>query len=222
MAGMNFIDRTDAGRQLLGLLKDYRHRSAIVLALPRGGLPVAAEIARGLAAELDILIVRKIGLPWQPELAMGALVDASEPIVVRNEEVIAAAGVSAADFDRVLDRERIELARRRARYLRGRPHSTLKDRVVIVADDGLATGMTMLAAVEAVRKQSPAELVVAVPVAATDSLARVGLLADRIACVFSTPGLGSIGQYYLRFDQLSDEDVLDTLTAFDAKRKVDR
>lgn len=216
---MIFDDRIDAGRQLLAHLGDYRDRHAVVLALPRGGVPVAAEVARGLGAEFDLLIVRKIGLPWQPELAMGALVDAPTPIMVRNDAVIRASGVGEAEFDRVLAKETAELQRRRERYLKGRAHRNMKGRTVVVVDDGLATGMTMLAAVTAVRAQSPAEIVVAVPVAASDSLERVREVADRVVCVEATSDLGSIGQYYRSFGQLEDAEVIATLAQFSPAAK---
>lgn len=205
---MIFDDRIDAGRQLAHLLMAYRGRHAVVLALPRGGVPVAAEVARAIGADLDLLIVRKLGLPFEPELAMGAVVDARVPIVVRNEDVIRAAGVSAADFERVLAAERIELTRRREKYFGTRAHPDLKGRVVLVVDDGLATGATMRAALTAVRRQSPAQLVAAVPVGAKDSLAEIASLADRVVCVEAPSSLGSIGAYYRNFDQLGDADVL--------------
>src|SRR4051812_19634819 len=122
---MVFADGTDAGRKLAAQLHAYRGRGAIVLALPRGGVPVGAEVAEAMGAELDLLIVRKIGVPFQPEMAIGAVVDAAEPIVVRNDEVIGAAHVSKADIERVLREERAELARRSKHYLAGRPHPVL-------------------------------------------------------------------------------------------------
>ncbi|HWA20708.1 MAG TPA: phosphoribosyltransferase family protein [Devosia sp.] len=208
---MIFTDRTDAGRRLLAEFQSYRTRNPLVLALPRGGVPVAAEIARGLDAELGLLIVRKIGVPVQPELAMGAVVDAVEPVVVRNEDIIRAGNVSEAEFDRVLNRELAELARRRTHYLGDRPQPAVEDRVVIVVDDGLATGTTMLAALRALRRQSPAEVVVAVPVGAADAIKRIAPFADDIVCLESSDAFGAIGFFYRDFAQLSDDDVISAL-----------
>jgi putative phosphoribosyl transferase len=213
---MMFADRKDAGRRLLAPLAEWRGRRAVVLALPRGGVPVATEIARGLEAGLDLLIVRKIGLPQQPELAMGAVVDMAEPTVVRNEQVIEAARVTEAQFDRVRDQEIAELTRRRQCYLAERRHLPLRDRIIIIVDDGLATGTTMIAALRAVRQQAPREVVVAVPVAAADSLQRVKSLADEVIAIAAPDDLGSIGAYYRDFRQLSDADVTEALAAFDS------
>jgi putative phosphoribosyl transferase len=213
---MMFADRNDAGRRLLAPLAEWRGRGAVVLALPRGGVPVATEIARGLEAGLDLLIVRKIGLPQQPELAMGAVVDMAEPTVVRNEQVIEAARVTEAQFDRVRDQEIAELTRRRQCYLAERRHLPLRDRIIIIVDDGLATGTTMIAALRAVRQQAPREVVVAVPVAAADSLQRVKSLADEVIAIAAPDDLGSIGAYYRDFRQLSDADVTEALAAFDS------
>jgi predicted phosphoribosyltransferase len=210
---MIFVDRSDAGRRLLPELEPYRSRRPLVLALPRGGVPVATEIARGLGAELDLLIVRKIGLPSQPELAMGAVVDAAEPIIVRNEDIIRTGNVTTAAFNRVLKRELAELARRRIHYLGDRPRPVIDDRVVIVVDDGLATGTTMLAALRALRQQSPAEVIGAVPVGAADAVARIRPLADRVVCLEASDAFGALGFFYRDFSQLSDVDVVTALTA---------
>ena len=143
---MSFADRADAGRRLAAALARYKGRNAIVLALPRGGVSVAKEVAAALGAAIDLVLVRKIGVPMQPELAMGAVVDGPEPLVVRNDDVIALAGISEAAFNRVRDREIAEIARRRSAYLGERPHPTVAGRVAIVVDDGIATGATMRAA----------------------------------------------------------------------------
>ena len=159
---MPFRDRAEAGRRLAKALKHYEGSKAVVLALPRGGAPVAAVIAIALHAPLDLILVRKIGVPFQPELAMGAIADAGKTIIVRNEDVIAATGVSEAEFDVVRDRELREIERRRGLYLGGRERPEVSGRVAIVVDDGIATGATTRAALRAVRARGPKKLVLAV------------------------------------------------------------
>lgn len=144
---MGFRDRADAGRRLAKALAKYKEAKPVVLALPRGGVAVAAEVASALAAPLDLVLVRKIGAPFQPELAMGAVVDGPEPITVRNEDVIGSFGVGQAAFDAARDEELAEIKRRRAAYLGARPSPDLKDCTAIVVDDGIATGATVRAAV---------------------------------------------------------------------------
>src|SRR5262249_30869553 len=155
--------------------------ATVVLALPRGGAPIAAEVAAALNAPLDLLLVRKIGCPQQPELAMGAVVDAKVPIVVRNEDVIAAANVSEAEFDRACGKELAEIERRR-RYLAGRDAVEIEARTVIVIDDGLATGATMRAALRALRNRKPRKIVLAVPVAPSETLEALRGEADDVVC----------------------------------------
>jgi predicted phosphoribosyltransferase len=147
---MPFRDRADAGQRLAQALLTYKNQAPIVLALPRGGVPVAAEVARALKAPIDLVLVRKVGVPRHPELAMGAVVDGADPLVVRNENVISIAGVSSAEFDSACKQELAEIKRRRHRYIGDRPHPTLKGRVVIVIDDGIATGATTRAALRSV------------------------------------------------------------------------
>jgi len=211
---MPFSDRVDAGCRLAEILVRYRDQCPIVLALPRGGVPVAAEVARALDARLDLLIVRKIGVPFQPELAMGAVADGPKPLVVRNEDVIRLAGISEADFALVRDREFTEIRRRRTRYLADRSHPDLKERVVIVIDDGVATGATMRAALRSVRAQEPSRLVLAVPVGPTDTLRELRAEVDEIVCLEDYQSFGAIGAYYADFRQISDEEVADILTDF--------
>jgi predicted phosphoribosyltransferase len=166
---MPFIDRTDAGRRLAKALARYKGQHPVVLALPRGGVPVAAEVAAALDAPLDLILVRKIGVPFQKELAMGAVVDGAEPVIVRNEEVIRLTGVSEDDFNATRDQELAEIERRRQRYLGNRPYPQIAGRTVIVVDDGIATGATTRAALRAIRMRKPGKLVLAVPVAPTDT-----------------------------------------------------
>jgi predicted phosphoribosyltransferase len=211
---MPFQDRTEAGRRLAKALAGYRDRNPAILALPRGGAPVAAEIAAALAAPLDLIFVRKIGVPFQPELAMGAVVDGAAPLTVRNEDVIDAAGVSEAAFAAIRDRELAEIHRRRERYLHGRAPLDIAGKTAIVVDDGVATGATTRAALRAVRKQQPAELVLAVPVAASDTLRELRGDADAIVCLEDHTRFGAIGAYYHDFRQVSDEEVMDILARF--------
>src|SRR5450830_2030812 len=151
---MPFIDRTDAGRQLAKALARYEAQRPVVLALPRGGVPVAAKVATVLDAPLDLILVRKIGVPFQPELAMGAVVDGREPVIVRNEDVISLTGVSEQEFTATCDQQLAEIERRRKLYLGDRPHPQIAGRTVIVVDDGIATGATTRAALHADRKRS--------------------------------------------------------------------
>jgi len=215
---MTFRNRTEAGQRLAGALAGYAHEPAVVLALPRGGVAVAAEIAAALQAPLDLVLVRKIGVPRQPELAMGAVVDGSEPLVVRNEDVIALAGIGESEFQAVRDRELIEIERRRRRYLGERPRAEIADRVAIVVDDGIATGATTRAALRATRLRRPRTLVLAVPVAPTDSLAALRAEADEIVCLEDHEDFGALGFYYADFRQVSDQEVIDILARFPPRR----
>ncbi len=211
---MSFIDRHEAGRKLAAALGAYKGQRAVVLALPRGGVPVAREIAAALGASLDLVLVRKIGVPAQPELAMGAVVDGPEPLTVRNEDVIMLAGVSEAEFAAVRDHELAEIRRRRAEYLGERRHPDLEGQVAIVIDDGIATGATMRAALRALRKQRPRKLVLGVPVAPTSTLAELRDEVDEIVCLEEHEAFGAIGFYYADFRQVSDQEVTDILAEF--------
>lgn len=211
---MPFVDRMEAGRRLGKALAAYEDQHPIILALPRGGVPVAGEIAAMLGAPLDLVLVRKIGVPLQPELAMGAVADGPEPLVVRNEDVIALSGVDRREFNRVRDQELAEIARRRQRYLGKRPHPDLNGQVAIVVDDGVATGATTKAALRAVRMQNPKKLVLAVPVAPTDTLSQLKKEADEIVCLEDYEPFGAIGAFYADFNQVSDEQVTQILARF--------
>jgi predicted phosphoribosyltransferase len=211
---MVFVNRSDAGRQLAQALLPYRQRRPVVLALPRGGIPVAAEVAAALNAPLDLVLVRKIGVPGQPELAMGAVVDGGNPIVVRNDDVIALAGVDESEFRAIRDREMGEIERRRRLYLGNRAAVDVTGRVAIVIDDGIATGATARAALRATRMRGPARLVLAVPVAATDTAAALRHEADAVVAVEHHTSFGAIGFYYADFRQLSDSEVKDLMARF--------
>ena len=213
---MSFENRSAAGRSLAAALAGYKASRPVVLALPRGGVPVAAEVAAALGAPLDLILVRKIGVPAQPELAMGAVTDGAAPIVVRNAEIIQHSGVTEAEFNAVRDAELAEIERRRRRYLGTRAREAVAGRTVIVIDDGIATGATMRTALRAVRARSPDELVLAVPVAAKDTLDELRNEADSIVCLESPAWLEAVGFFYGDFRQVTDAEVITTLARFPA------
>ena len=209
---MFYRNRRDAGRRLARELTRFKRDEPIILALPRGGVVVAEEIADALDAPLDLILVRKIGVPFQPELAMGAVVDGRHPHIIRNEEIIADAGISEDVFERVCEAELMEIDRRRKLYLTDRPRALVRDRVAIVVDDGIATGATTRAALEAIRDRKPAKLVLAVPVAPTSTLEELDGLADEIVCLQSHEPFYAIGLYYDDFRQVTDSEVIDILS----------
>ena len=211
---MPFRDRSQAGRRLARALSAYKGQDAVVYALPRGGVPVAAVIAAELQAPLDLVLVRKIGVPYQPELAMGAIADGGQAITVRNEDVIQAADVSEEDFEAVCAKERAEIERRRKLYLGARARPSAAGRVAIVVDDGVATGATTRAALRAVRALRPEKLVLAVPVAPTDTLESLRHEADEIVCLEDYRDFGAIGFFYEDFRQTGDDEVIATLDRF--------
>ena len=217
---MTFRDRSDAGRRLAEALSAYRGRNAVVLALPRGGVPVAAEVAEALDAPLDLILVRKIGVPSQPELAMGAVVEGAAPIVVRNQEVIELSGTTADEFEAVCARELAEIERRRKLYLGKRARAPITGQVTIVVDDGIATGATTRAALKAIRNRKPKELVLAVPVAPPDTIERLRGEVDALICLETPEAFGAIGYFYRDFRQVSDEEVVQTLKRFPVKGKT--
>ncbi len=215
---MSFRNRTDAGRQLAKALAGYKDQQPVILALPRGGVPVAAQVAAALNAPLDLILVRKIGAPFQPELAMGAVVDGGAPIVVRNEDVIRLAGIDESEFKAVCDDELAEIERRRQRYLGNRKHVDVSGRTAIVIDDGIATGATTRAALRATRMRKPKRLVLAVPVAPTESLSALHGDADDVICLEDHEPFGAIGVFYADFSQVADEEVIEILKRFPVQR----
>lgn len=201
-----FRDRIHAGDLLAGVLTGYRGSTeTVLLALPRGGVPVAAAIAHALTLPLDVFLVHKIGAPIEPELAVGAV--AADGLVVLDEKAIERMHISEAALDAAIAHEREELSRRQQLYRRDRPPLTLEGRTVILVDDGLATGYTMLAAARAVRQLRPGRVVVAVPVAPREVLDRLRKEADEIVCVEIASRLEAVGQFYQDFSQISDEQV---------------
>ncbi|UVW27373.1 phosphoribosyltransferase [Massilia sp. H6] len=205
-----YQDRAHAGKQLAHALRQYAgHDQPIVLGLPRGGVPVAFEVASALDAELDIMVVRKLGLPGHEEYAMGAV--GSGGVCVLRAGVPGLFGVTQAQVDRTMARELAELARRELRYRGSRPPPLLDGRCVILVDDGIATGASMLAAVQMVRQHPVARLVVAAPVGAPDSVRRLEQEADAVVCPLAPPRFHAVGQYYRVFGQTDDDEVQDLL-----------
>ncbi len=217
---MSFRDRADAGRGLVSSLAKYKGEDVVVFALPRGGVPVAAPIAAALGAPIDLLLVRKLGVPFQPELAMGAVADAGTLVIVRNRDVIAMAGVSEAEFEAVCNREQAEIVRRRQLYLGGRAHPEVIGRIAIVVDDGVATGATTRAALRAVRARQPKKLVLAIPVAPPEALESLREEVDETVCLEVHQDFGAIGFFYADFHQIADGEVIAILDRFSAKAGV--
>lgn len=207
---MLFKDRMAAGQELAGKLASYANRpDVLVLALPRGGVPVAFEVAKALNAPLDVFLVRKLGVPGQEELAMGAI--ASGGVRVLNEEIVRSLHLSDDAIDRVTAKEQQELERRERLYRNDHPFPELRDRTVILVDDGLATGATMRAAVRALRQQQPIKLVVGVPVSSPETCQEFQAEVDEIICAATPRPFYSVGVWYDNFSQTTDEEVHDLL-----------
>jgi putative phosphoribosyl transferase len=201
-----FRDRTEAGRLLAGMLGEYANREdVLILGLPRGGVPVAFEVARALKAPLDIFIVRKLGLPTNKELAMGAV--ASGGVRVLNDEVVRSFGVAESVIEAVAEKEQIELKRRESLYRGDNPMPEAVDKTILLVDDGIATGSTMRAAVAALRQKHPAQIVVAVPVAPPSTCEDLQAEADEVICVATPQPFYAVGQWYKIFDQTTDRQV---------------
>jgi putative phosphoribosyl transferase len=203
---MVFVDRDDAGRRLAARLGHLRGEAVVVLGLPRGGVPVAFQVARALGAPLDVIVVRKLGVPFQPELAMGAVGEGGVRVV--NREVVRTAGVPAEVLAAVAARERAAVEARAARYRARWPRRPLEGRTAVVVDDGIATGSTARAACQVARAHGAARVVLAVPVAPPGWRGRIGGDADELVCVTTPRGFFAIGEFYARFPQVSDDEVL--------------
>src|SRR3989440_460320 len=207
---MTYRDRTEAGRHLAAQLTDYANRpDVLVLALPRGGVPVAYEVAKALRAPLDIFLVRKLGVPGHEELAMGAI--ATGGVRVLNEDVMRHISIPDAAIDAVAAREQRELERRERLYRGDRPAPDVKGKTVLLVDDGLATGSTMRAAAAALRRQQPARIVVAVPVSAVQTCDEYRMGVDEIICAITPEPFHAIGMWYADFSQTTDEEVRELL-----------
>ena len=206
MADRGFRGRRDAGRVLAGLLRHYRGRDdVVVLGLPRGGVPVAYEVARELGAPLDVFLVRKLGVPGHEELAMGAI--ASGDVIVLNDDVVQGLGITDDAVERVAEREAHELVRREHEYRDGRPMLPVGGKTVVVVDDGLATGASMRAAVQAVRKLEPERVIVAVPTAPDSTCRELASEADNVVCASTPSPFYAVGASYRDFTQVTDDDV---------------
>jgi putative phosphoribosyl transferase len=211
-----FRDRTDAGRFLAERLGMYRGKDVLVLGIPRGGVPVAVEVARRLGADLDVLVARKLGAPGQPELAIGAVTANGGEFV--NEEMIGYLGVSETYLQRVKQEQMAEARRREALFRGTRPVERIQDRVVILVDDGLATGATMRAAVRSVQKHRPALLLVAVPVGSREACDALRGEADEVVCPSVPERFGAVGSFYENFEPTEDSEVESILREFSAPR----
>ena len=207
---MLFHDRKEAGACLAEALLHYRELHPVVVGLPRGGIPVAAEIARRLSAPLDLIVARKIGCPWQPEFAIGAI---APGVTVLNDEEIRALGIRPDQIEATIASERRELERREAVYRKGRPPLDVRDRVVILVDDGLATGTTALAAIKSLRRLAPRRIIFAAPVCAPDSATNLGRYADEVICLRLPPRFRAVGLHYDDFAATTDTEVLECLAA---------
>lgn len=219
-----FVDRADAGRQLAEAVAALNPDAPVVYALPRGGAPVAFEVARRLDAPLDLALVRKIGAPGQPELALAAVIDGDHPHVVINESVRRVTGASDAFIEQAQARELAEIERRRALYFTGRTRPDPRGRTAIVVDDGLATGATARAAVQGLRGQGAAKVILAVPVAPPDTAAAMRAEVDAFVCLAEPAWFRSVGEAYVDFHQLEDSEVLDVMAraaSFGAGRQGD-
>jgi len=205
-----FENRADAGRRLATQLGDYTNRNdVIVLGIPRGGVPVAFEIAMALNAPLDVFVSRKLGVPWQEELAFGAV--ASGGVRVLDSEVVGGAGISDSEIERVTATARMEVERRERAYRNDRPPLKLEGRTVILVDDGIATGSSMRAAISALRELKPARLVIAVPVVPESTCNRLEREVDQLVCVLMPESFSGIGEFYDDFSQLADAEVTELL-----------
>jgi len=201
-----FENRKEAGQRLAHLLQHYRNKpNTWVLALPRGGVPVAFEIARALHLPMDLFLVRKLGVPGQEELAMGAI--SLQGIKVVNEEVVEAFKISPRKINAVLKKEQTELARRNERYRKGRSFPPITRHTIILVDDGIATGATAEAAILSLRQLKPAKIILAVPVAAASSLRTLRVLVDQLVCLEAPEHFSSVGAWYQNFEQVNDDEV---------------
>ena len=218
-SGELFRDRVQAGRLLAQELSELRGQKAVVLGIPRGGVVIAKELARILDADLDVVLSRKLGTPGQTELAMGSISEDGK--IFLNEEVVQMAGVTSRQIEREKARQMSEISRRNQVFRKALPKTPLKGRIAVVTDDGIATGATMQAALWAARQENPCTLVTAVPVASEEALQRVAPVADSTVCLRQPPNFFAVGQFYMRFYQVQDEDVLHILEE-EALRRNDR
>ena len=207
-ASKTLSDRRSAGKALAQRLVNRELRDPVVLAMPRGGVPVGVEIAKALHAPLDLVLVRKIGVPYQPELAAAAVVDGAEPEIVVNDEVVRLAGITRDYIDEQAKEELLEIERRRHLYLEGRPRVPLENRTLILVDDGIATGASIRAAIAALRRKNPLRLILAVPVAPVDTVEILRPQVDEVVSLEMPEPFYAIGMHYEDFHQVPDEEVI--------------
>lgn len=203
-----FSDRAEAGRKIAARLTKYKDERPVVLAIPRGGVPAAFEVARALNAPLDVAVVRKLGAPGQPELGIGAIVDGDHPEEILNQEIIGALHVSRDYLNREIRNQLKEIHRRRQLYRSGRPRVELEDRTVIIVDDGIATGGSVRAALRGIRRANPKRLVLAVPVGPPDTIQQLRRQADDVVCLRTPEDFFGVGHFYCNFHQVTDGEVI--------------
>jgi putative phosphoribosyl transferase len=205
---MRFSDRLDAGKRLLERLPETDRKNTVVIALPRGGVPVGAVIAEGLGVPLDVILVRKVGAPMQPELAVAAVTDGKDMQITVNEAIKAELGLDDADIEELARKQLPEIERRREAYYEGREPTPLAGKTVIVVDDGVATGATMNSALRLIRKQKPARLILALPVAPADTIGQLAAHADDVVCLDTPTPFYAVGAHFADFTQVDDAEVV--------------
>lgn len=203
-----FENREEAGDKLAAVLEEMDLSDPVILALPRGGVPVAAKVATALKAPLDLVLVRKIGVPFQPELALAAVVDGGDPEIVINDEIARMTSITKSDINELARTEFDEIERRRALYLENQPHVKLEGKTLVIVDDGIATGATVKAAIHALKRKNPKGLIVAVPVAPTETIKNLESEVTNIVCLKTPEPFLAIGRHYREFHQLCDEEVI--------------
>lgn len=203
-----FKDRRSAGKLLAERIKELKPADPVVLAMPRGGVPVGLEVAKALGAPLDLVLVRKIGVPYQPELAAGAVVDGDQPEIVVNDDVMQLAGLTREYIDQRAKEELAEIERRRQVYLSDRPRVPLNGRTLIIVDDGIATGASIRAAIAALKRRNPLKLILAVPVAPADTIEKLRAEVDDVVCLQMPEPFYAIGMHYDDFHQVPDDEVV--------------